>query len=60
MNEENELLCKKCKKKKFIRVMGDGYCTKHGVYSFYKVPLRIECIECAKEKSICQGCGNKL
>jgi methionyl-tRNA synthetase len=40
--------------------MGDGYCKKHGVFPFYSMQLKEKCSACAKEKNICQVCGNSL
>jgi hypothetical protein len=58
-----KILCPECKSKGKLperRIMGDGYCKKHGCFAFYEMGLKEQCDNCAEEKKICQRCGKGL
>jgi len=45
---------------KYSRIMGDGYCGKHGRYAYYKRYRSNGCSKCAKESGLCANCGKKI
>ena len=53
-------VCHNCKEKVEPQCKGDGRCKKHGRFSFYMHHLKEACAKCAREKNICQICGEKL
>lgn len=54
------IVCNHCKNKVKPECKGDGECKKHGKFSFYMHNLKESCTKCAKEKNICQICGESL
>ena len=55
-------LCANCKPLKAFQmnVRGDGNCPKHGRFWFGSTTLKEKCSGCAKEKGVCQRCGNRI